>query len=280
MKHTKKALFFRLLWYIIMILVSLVFCFPVLYLIFTGFKTPQETVAFPPTLIPKKWTLSAYEEGLSSGIFSKYLLNSIFVSGMVVIGTVSSAALVGFGFARLRSRMQNFLFMLVLATMMIPSSVTLIPVYSIYSKIGWIDTYLPLIVPAFTGGGAFSIFLIKQFFEAIPNELVESSKIDGAGWFTIFWKMFLPNSKPVLLVVIIFAFVNSWNDFFAPLIFLINPEKFTVAIGLNTFRNSYGAAMDIAPLMAMATLSVLPILLLFVFAQKYFVQGITTTGLK
>ena len=280
MKHTKKALFFRLLWYIIMILVSLVFCFPVLYLIFTGFKTPQETVAFPPTLIPKKWTLSAYEEGLSSGIFSKYLLNSIFVSGMVVIGTVSSAALVGFGFARLRSRMKNFLFMLVLATMMIPSSVTLIPVYSIYSKIGWIDTYLPLIVPAFTGGGAFSIFLIKQFFEAIPNELVESSKIDGAGWFTIFWKMFLPNSKPVLLVVIIFAFVNSWNDFFAPLIFLINPEKFTVAIGLNTFRNSYGAAMDIAPLMAMATLSVLPILLLFVFAQRYFVQGITTTGLK
>lgn len=280
MKHTKKALFFRLLWYIIMILVSLVFCFPVLYLIFTGFKTPQETVAFPPTLIPKKWTLSAYEEGLSSGIFSKYLLNSIFVSGMVVIGTVSSAALVGFGFARLRSRMKNFLFMLVLATMMIPSSVTLIPVYSIYSKIGWIDTYLPLIVPAFTGGGAFSIFLIKQFFEAIPNELVESSKIDGAGWFTIFWKMFLPNSKPVLLVVIIFAFVNSWNDFFAPLIFLINPEKFTVAIGLNTFRNSYGAAMDIAPLMAMATLSVLPILLLFVFAQKYFVQGTTTTGLK
>ena len=280
MKHTKKALFFRLLWYIIMILVSLVFCFPVLYLIFTGFKTPQETVAFPPTLIPKKWTLSAYEEGLSSGIFSKYLLNSIFVSGMVVIGTVSSAALVGFGFARLRSRMKNFLFMLVLATMMIPSSVTLIPVYSIYSKIGWIDTYLPLIVPAFTGGGAFSIFLIKQFFEAIPNELVESSKIDGAGWFTIFWKMFLPNSKPVLLVVIIFAFVNSWNDFFAPLIFLINPEKFPVAIGLNTFRNSYGAAMDIAPLMAMATLSVLPILLLFVFAQKYFVQGITTTGLK
>ena len=280
MKHTKKALFFRLLWYIIMILVSLVFCFPVLYLIFTGFKTPQETVAFPPTLIPKKWTLSAYEEGLSSGIFSKYLLNSIFVSGMAVIGTVSSAALVGFGFARLRSRMKNFLFMLVLATMMIPSSVTLIPVYSIYSKIGWIDTYLPLIVPAFTGGGAFSIFLIKQFFEAIPNELVESSKIDGAGWFTIFWKMFLPNSKPVLLVVIIFAFVNSWNDFFAPLIFLINPEKFTVAIGLNTFRNSYGAAMDIAPLMAMATLSVLPILLLFVFAQKYFVQGITTTGLK
>lgn len=280
MKHTKKALFFRLLWYIIMILVSLVFCFPVLYLIFTGFKTPQGTVAFPPTLIPKKWTLSAYEEGLSSGIFSKYLLNSIFVSGMVVIGTVSSAALVGFGFARLRSRMKNFLFMLVLATMMIPSSVTLIPVYSIYSKIGWIDTYLPLIVPAFTGGGAFSIFLIKQFFEAIPNELVESSKIDGAGWFTIFWKMFLPNSKPVLLVVIIFAFVNSWNDFFAPLIFLINPEKFTVAIGLNTFRNSYGAAMDIAPLMAMATLSVLPILLLFVFAQKYFVQGITTTGLK
>lgn len=280
MKHTKKALFFRLLWYIIMILVSLVFCFPVLYLIFTGFKTPQETVAFPPTLIPKKWTLSAYEEGLSSGIFSKYLLNSIFVSGMVVIGTVSSAALVGFGFARLRSRMKNFLFMLVLATMMIPSSVTLIPVYSIYSKIGWIDTYLPLIVPAFTGGGAFSIFLIKQFFEAIPNELVESSKIDGAGWFTIFWKMFLPNSKPVLLVVTIFAFVNSWNDFFVPLIFLINPEKFTVAIGLNTFKNSYGAAMDIAPLMAMATLSVLPILLLFVFAQKYFVQGITTTGLK
>lgn len=280
MKHTKKALFFILLWYIIMILVSLIFCFPVLYLIFTGFKTPQETVAFPPTLIPEKWTLSAYEEGLSSGIFSKYLLNSIFVSGMVVIGTVSSAALVGFGFARLRSRMKNFLFMLVLATMMIPSSVTLIPVYSIYSKIGWIDTYLPLIVPAFAGGGAFSIFLIKQFFEAIPNELVESSKIDGAGWFTIFWKMFLPNSKPVLLVVTIFAFVNSWNDFFAPLIFLINPEKFTVAIGLNTFRNSYGAAMDIAPLMAMATLSVLPILLLFVFAQKYFVQGITTTGLK
>lgn len=256
------------------------FCFPVLYLIFTGFKTPQETVAFPPTFIPEKWTLSAYKEGLSSGIFGKYLLNSIFVSGLIVIGTVSSAALVGFGFARLRSRFRNILFMLVLATMMIPGSVTLIPVYSIYSKIGWIDTYLPLIVPAFAGGGAFSIFLVKQFFEAIPNELVESSKIDGAGWLTIFGKMFLPNSKPVLLVVTIFAFVNSWNDFFAPLIFLVDPDKFTVAVGLNTFRNSYGAAMDIAPLMAMATLSVLPILILFIFAQKYFVQGITTTGLK
>ena len=280
MKRKFKYILFKILWYIVMILTTLLFCFPVLYLIFTGFKTPQETVSFPPTLIPEKWTLSAYKEGLSSGIFSKYLLNSIFVSGMVVVGTVSSASLVGFGFARLRSRLRNILFMLVLATMMIPSSVTLIPVYSIYSKIGWIDTYLPLIVPAFAGGGAFSIFLMKQFFEAIPNELVESSKIDGAGWFTIFLKMFLPNSKPVLLVVTIFAFVNSWNDFFAPLIFLIDPDKFTVAIGLNTFRNSYGAAMDIAPLMAMATLSVLPILLLFIFAQKYFVQGITTTGLK
>ncbi len=280
MKHTFKRIFFKVLWYILMIIVVSFFCFPVLYLIFTGFKTPQETVAFPPTLIPEKWTLSAYREGLSSGIFSKYLLNSMFVSGLIVLGTVSSAALVGFGFARLRSRLRNILFMLVLATMMIPGSVTLIPVYSIYSKIGWIDTYLPLIVPAFAGGGAFSIFLVKQFFEAIPNELVESSKIDGAGWFTIFGKMFLPNSKPVLLVVTIFAFVNSWNDFFAPLIFLVDPDKFTVAVGLNTFRNSYGAAMDIAPLMAMATLSVLPILLLFIFAQKYFVQGITTTGLK
>ncbi|MDO4283761.1 MAG: carbohydrate ABC transporter permease [Eubacteriales bacterium] len=277
---TVKRNLLKVIWYLILLTVSLLFCFPAVYMILTGFKTPQETVVFPPTLIPKVWTLNAYREGLSSGLFGGYLRNSIFVSGMIVAGTVVSSALVGFGFARLRSRFRNLLFVVVLATMMIPSSVTLIPVYSMYASIGWIDTYLPLIVPAFAGGGAFSIFLTKQFFEGIPNEIVESAKIDGAGWMTIFLRMFLPNSKPVLLVVTIFAFVNSWNDFFTPLIFLIDPKKFTVAIGLNTFRNSYGAAMDIAPLMAMATLSVLPILVLFLVAQKYFVQGITTTGIK
>lgn len=275
-----KKVISRVVWYLLLIVLSFVFCFPVIYMVLTGFKTPQDTVAYPPHLLPKKWTIAPFIEGLGSGIFGNYLFNSLFVSVMVVLGTVITSAMVAFGFARLKNRYKNLLFMLVLATMMIPSSVTLIPMYSIYAKIGWINTYLPLIVPAFTGGGAFSIFILKQFFQGLPVELEESAKLDGAGWLTIFRKIYLPNAKPALLVVMIFAFVNSWNDYFTPLIFLTDPDKFTVAIGLTTFKNNYGAAMDVAPLMAMATLTVLPIILLFTFAQKYFIQGIVTTGIK
>ena len=270
----------KIIVYILLALGAFIMIVPFGWMLIVAFTKPDITYQMTLENIISSLSLNNFRTLFSEYNMPRYVLNSVIVSVISTAGQILLCAMSGFVFARIDFKHKEKIFILYLATMMIPSSVTLIPVYSIYSKIGWIDTYLPLIVPAFTGGGAFSIFLIKQFFEAIPNELVESSKIDGAGWFTIFWKMFLPNSKPVLLVVIIFAFVNSWNDFFAPLIFLINPEKFTVAIGLNTFRNSYGAAMDIAPLMAMATLSVLPILLLFVFAQKYFVQGITTTGLK
>ena len=194
-----------------MILVSLVFCFPVLYLIFTGFKTPQETVAFPPTLIPKNGPLSAYEEGLSSGIFSKYLLNSIFVSGMVVIGTVSSAALVGFGFARLRSRMKIFCLCLFCNNDDPEQCDFDSRIFYLFQN--RMDRYLPSFDRScFYRRGRILNLSDKQFLRQFQMNWLSLLKLtvqDGL----LFLKMFLPNSKPVLLVVIIFAFVNSWNDF-------------------------------------------------------------------
>lgn len=276
----QRRLFRSFLWYLGMAVVAVIFCLPMIWMFFTAFKAPQQTVAFPPEWIPDPWTMQNFVEGFQVGQFGRYFLNSAVVSLLVVIGTVCSSSLVAFGFARLRARGKGILFVIVLGTMMIPSNVTLIPVYYIYSRIGWVNTILPLTVPAFLGGGAFSIFLLKQFFETLPKELAESAMIDGCSWIKIFLRIFIPNAKPALIVVIIFAFVNTWNDFFNPMIFLNDPDKFTIAIGLAAFKNQYGGAVDMGPLMAMSLISVLPILILFVGAQKYFVQGIATTGIK
>jgi ABC-type glycerol-3-phosphate transport system permease component len=214
--------------------------------------------------------------GQSAG-FLLFMRNSMFISTMAVIGQVLSSSLVAFGFARLNFKGRDTLFVILLATLMVPAQVTLIPLFTIYKSLGWIDTFLPLIVPPFTAG-AFNVFLIRQFLLTVPKELDESASIDGATPLRIYWSVLLPIASPVLIVVGLFTFVGSWQDVMGPLIYLDNPKYRTVTLGLEYFRSPY---VDNRPLlMAGAVLSIIPVAILFLIGQRYIMSGIATTGLK
>ncbi len=212
----------------------------------------------------------------STGFFV-FMRNSFFISFMAVLGQILSSSLVAFAFSRLKFKGREILFILVLATMMIPAQVTLIPLFSIYKYLGWIDTFLPLIVPHFTAG-AFNIFLLRQYMLTLPKELDESAAIDGCGPLRTFFYVILPNCKPVLIVVGLFTFVATWQDMMGPLIYLDNPEYRTVTLGLEYFRSPYVDNRHL--LMTGAVLAMMPVAILFLFFQRYIVAGISTTGLK
>jgi multiple sugar transport system permease protein len=270
----------NLIWYTVIIALCFFFILPFLWMISTAFKTPGQVALFPPEWIPSPFTLRSFREGFIASPFLTYLTNSVIISGLNILGTLLSTTLVAYGFARLNARLRPFWFTIMLSTMMIPWIVTLLPVYVLYSELGWINTYLPLTLPAFLATNSFSIFLLRQFFMGFPKELDEAAKVDGCSVIGILYRIILPNSKAVLFIIAIFTFVAVWNDFFNPLIFLNDPNKFTIAVGLAMFNSSQGATIDKGPLMAVALVSVVPILFLYISAQKYFVQGITTTGLK
>lgn len=263
-----------------LLFLSLIFLLPLFYMITTSLKSPQQIALYPPQWIPYPITLRAYAEGLSQGLFGRFAFNTVLTTLLRVLGTLLSSALCGFAFACLNAKGKNLWFLCLMATMMIPGTVTLIPMFMFYSKIGWVNTFLPLVVPAFLGGGAFNIFLLRQFFSSIPQSLSESARIDGCGWLRVLGGIYVPNAKPALIVVAIFTFVAAWNDYFGPLIYLTSPSKYTIAIGLTLFKDQYGGVMDTGPMMAMTFLSVLPVMLLYGFCQKYFVQGVVTSGMK
>jgi multiple sugar transport system permease protein len=209
--------------------------------------------------------------------FDLFLLNTMIIVVTAGIGTVLTSSLVGFSFCRLRFPGREFWFMVVLATMMLPGAVTLVPHYVIFKTLGWIDTLLPLTVPAWFGGGAFNIFLFRQFFATIPREMDEAARMDGASTLRIYAQILIPLSKPVLTTVAIFSVVNHWNDFMGPLIYLNSIKKMTLAVGLQLFRNQYGGYWNL--MMGAAVLMTLPMLLLFFMGQRYFVKGIVMTGI-
>ncbi len=279
-KHSLRRYFSVASWWMIMLLCSMLFMLPFVWMTLTAFKTAPQTVAYPIQWIPHPWTLRAFTEGLATGGFDHYFLNTAFITLMCILGTLVSGSVVAFGFARLNAKHKRLLFSIVLATMMIPGTVTLIPMFVLYSKLKWVDTFLPLILPSFLGGGAFNIFLLRQFFASIPRELGESAMLDGCSWFKIYRSIYLPNTKPALLVVTMFTFVGTWNDYFSPMIYLVNPKKFTISIGLAAFKSQYGGAQDIGPMMAMSLLALLPVLALYLICQKYFVEGVVTSGMK
>lgn len=264
---------------IILIFFAFIFLLPTLWMFCTSLKSPEQITAYKE-LFPNPVTIRSYISGFAGGQFGRYILNTVFIGIMCVVGTVSSCSLVAFGFAKFKAKGKNLLFMVLLSTMMVPQTVTLIPSYMLYSKLGWINTYIPLILPAFFATSTFNVFLLRQFFSGLPNELAEAGRIDGCSWIQIFYKIYLPNTKPALLVVTINQLVYVWNDYMAPLIYLGKPEKFTIALGLNMFKAQYGGAMDIGPLMAMSCLTVAPLLILYICFQKYFVEGIATSGIK
>jgi ABC-type glycerol-3-phosphate transport system permease component len=214
--------------------------------------------------------------------FGRFILNTILVTGFAMLGQILAASAVAYGFARFRFPGRNALFFIVLATLMLPWQVTIVPTFLLFRQLGWINTFLPLIVPAYFGGGAFFIFLLRQFFLTIPKDLDEAAKIDGANSVHIFWNILLPLSKPALATVAIFSFIEHWNEFFGPLIYLNSPEKYTVSIGLRYFQANpfVGDEPRESILMAASLIVAAPPLILFFLAQKYFVQGIVTTGLK
>ena len=209
--------------------------------------------------------------------FLTYLSNTLLVAFLSVIGTVSSSALVAYGLSRIPWKGRNTLFNITLATMMVPFPVLMVPLYGVFRSLGWIGTLMPLWVPAFFGS-AFNIFLLRQFFLTISSELSDAARIDGCSEFGIFWRIILPLARPALAVVALFTFLNAWNEFLAPLIFLTEPETFTMALGLQQYRSQFGGS-EWHLLMAASALLVLPIIVLFFLAQKTFIQGISTTGM-
>lgn len=260
-----------------LIALSLLFLAPFAFMVSTSLKDEKqvfsETIRWIPT--PALW--SNYPTALASFPFWIYLKNTLIICVGVVVGTLVSAALPAYGFAKLRWRGRNALFYVMIATIMLPAQVTQLPVFLIFRALGWTGTFLPLIVPAFFGN-AFSIFLLRQFFLTIPEELSDAARIDGCSEWGIFWRILLPLSKPALATVALFAFMGAWTDFQGPLIYVHDEAQYTLAIGLSSFLGRHGGQWNL--LMAASTVVTLPLIVAFFFAQRTFIQGIAVTGMK
>jgi multiple sugar transport system permease protein len=268
--------------YTVAILTALAFSLPFFWTLSSSLKTAAEIREIPPTFWPAEMRWTNYADVFRLAPFARFIWNTVVVTAFAMIGQIISAAAVAFGFTRFRFPGRDFLFFIVLSTMMLPWQVTIVPQFLLFRYLDWINTFWPLIVPSFFGGGAFFIFLLRQFFMTIPRDLDEAAKLDGASSVRIFWSIILPLSGPAIATVAIFSFLQHWNEFIGPLIFLNTEDKFTLSIGLryfmvNPFENDEPRE---AILMAASIIVALPSLILFFVAQKYFVRGIVTTGLK
>lgn len=265
----------RLITYLLLIGVSIVLLAPLFWMVFTSLKPMEEVVKLPPSFFPETLQWSNYTETIESFPFFKYAGNTLFITFFVVLGNVVSNSFIAYGFAKIEFPGKNLLFSLVLATIMIPSFVTMIPQYVLFTKIGWVGTYLPLIVPSFFGS-AFNIFLMRQFYLSINDELIEAAQIDGANHLFIWSRLMVPLTKPALITIGITSFNGAWNDFLGPLLYIHDEDMYTLQIGLQTFQSQSSTQWNY--LMAGATLVMIPTVLLFFFAQKYFIQGMDLTG--
>lgn len=263
--------------YVIITVLSVVFIAPLLWILSTSVKPDEQIFRMPPVLIPHPITFTHYIKAFTELPFFLYLRNTLIIVIFSTIGVTVSSSLVAFSIARLRWPDRTLVFFIVLATIMLPPQVTMIPIFILFRQLGWIDTLLPLIVPFFFGH-AFFIFLLRQFFLTLPGELIESARIDGASNFRIFLQIFVPLSKPAILTVILFSSMWAWNDFMGPLIYLSSEKMKTLALGLASLQSQYGTEWGM--LMAAASVMTVPIIILFFFAQRYFIEGIALTGLK
>lgn len=261
----------------ILALGALMMIFPFLWTVSSSLKNTSQIFLVPPAWIPHPFQWSNYLDSLTAMPFGTAYWNSFYITGVVVLSTLLTASMAAYAFAKIRFPGANVLFILFLATMMVPKQVTMIPLYIVIGKIGWLDSHLSLIVPSALFN-AFAVFLLRQFIMGIPKELEEAAIIDGAGYFRIFWSIILPLIRPALAAVGIFVFLGSWNNFLDALIYLNTPEKFTVPLLLNTFKGLYVA--DWALMMAGTTISVIPVLIIYIVAQKQIIEGVTITGIK
>lgn len=267
----------RAVQYAVMAILSCIFMIPLLWIVSTSLKQQGDVFAYPPIWIPNPVQWGNYAEALHRAPLLRWLGNTATITLIAMVGNVVTSSFVAFGFARLRFPGRNVLFVLLLSTMMLPEVVTIIPRFMLFKALGWLDTILPMVVPPFFGGGAFNIFLVRQFYLTIPQDYDEAARIDGASNFAIWSRVVAPLSMPVLTAIAIFSFVAHWNDFLHPLLYLFTEDKKTLALGLRAFINPYDASWHIS--MAASMFLVIPIMVLFFIGQRYFIRGVVMTGI-
>jgi multiple sugar transport system permease protein len=257
---------------------AVVFTFPFFWMVSMALKPSDQIFVFPPVWLPDPPRWENFTDGWTRYFpFTQFLVNTVIITGNNVLANLVSCTLVAYGFARLRAPETGVLFTLVLATMMVPEQVTMIPIYWLFTQVGWVNTFMPLMVPSWFGY-PFFIFLLRQFFMTLPRDLDDAARIDGCSTWGILYRILLPLSKPALAAVAIFAFIRNWNSFLYPLIYLNDMEKYTLQLGLNMYRGQYYTEFHL--MMAVALLVLVPVIVVFFVAQKYFIQGIALTGLK
>lgn len=264
--------------YLFLITGAMVCLFPFYWMLRSSFMDIGQIFVMPPIMIPDPVVTTNYRDALDVMPYLKYLGNTLIIVVSNVAGAILSASLCAFSFSRLRWKGRDRVFMVILTSLMMPGIVTMIPTFVMWSKIGLTNSLIPLTVPIWFGGGVYNVFLFRQFFMGIPKELDEASYVDGASFFKVYWSIILPLSKSVIVVVGIFSFLSSWNDFMGPLIYLNDESKFTLSLGLQMFQGSYGAQWQL--LMAASILVLLPAMIIFFIGQKHIMEGIATTGIK
>ncbi len=269
----------RVLLYGVLVFMSLWFIAPLFWMFMSSFMPLEQVGIFPVEWIPRVWQPENYTDALKFWKFGTTFRNTMIITIFSLVGDIGSCTLVAYGFARFRFPFRDTLFLILLATLMLPFAVRLIPVYAAYDAIGWIDTFYPLIVPNFFGN-AFYIFICRQFFLGIPQDLLDAAKIDGASELRIFTQVMIPLAKPAIVVIAILSFQNSWNDFLGPLIYLKDPDLHTLAIGLYKFTSLPGQGGIYNQQMAASVMMVLPVLIVFFLFQKQFIQGANLSGMK
>ena len=276
-QRTKRA--GRTAIFALLVVLGTAFLVPFAWMVSTSLKPLNETMTLPPRWVPSTVQWHNYRDAIDTmRYFWRYAGNSLFLCAMTVMGTVASSSLAAYGFSRIEWKGRDRLFLVLLATMMVPFPVLMVPTYNLFRHLGWIGTYKPLWVPAFCAG-AFNVFLLRQFFLGLPRELSEAARIDGCNEWQIFWRIILPLCRPALLVVALFQFMATWNDFLGPLIYLVEQKDYTLSLGLQSFQSQHGGTAW-HQLMAASTLVVLPVIALFFLAQRSFIEGIATTGGK
>ena len=263
--------------YILLMLVGVLFIAPVFWMVSSALKPDYEIFAFPIKWLPTEPQWQNFKEALTQQPFGRFAINTLIIAISTIIGHLLSCSIVAYGFARFKAPGSGFFFVLMLSTLMLPFPVIMVPLYIIFSRLGWVNSFAPLILPAFFGN-AFYIFLLRQTFRQIPTDLEDAALMDGATTLQTLWHIILPLAKPALATVAIFTFQAAWNDFLGPLIFLHDQQKYTIMLGLSFFRGAY--TVNWAHLMAASIVVSLPVILVYVLAQRQFIQGIAFTGKK
>ena len=282
MKNRRKIKKSTIVIDIILVISTCLVLLPIVTMVMTSLKTFEDVQMNPASLIPKEFTLKNYVTVFTEFPFTQYLINTLFITITSTIGITLTSALVAYAFARFDFKYKGLIFAVMLSTIMIPGQILQIPLYEMYRGMGWINTYKPMIIPAFLGGGITNVFLIRQFFNSLPKSIFESAQIDGAGEFRIFATIAVPLSKAIIFTVAIFSFTASWNDFYSPLLYINDDKKYTLAYGLYIFFDKFkvGSYKAWNIICAANLVVIVPIIVLYFFAQRYFVEGITLGGVK